>query len=209
MSAEELPGLVKEFRLAARSAIEAGADGVELHAANGYLLHQFLCLNTNVRQDEYGGQVANRARLVLEVARAVVEEIGADRVGIRFSPNNGAANTDEGPNYREIYRYLIKELDKIGLVYVHLMHIGDEELLRWVRQNWSRCLIVNRPGRPVEQIGSVIAEGLADMEAVGQPVLANPDLVFRLQNGLELNTPNPKTFYAGTEVGLTDYPFAS
>ncbi|MCW1249776.1 alkene reductase [Acaricomes phytoseiuli] len=208
LALQELPSVIDEFRQAARAAIEAGADGVELHSANGYLLHQFLSINTNQREDGYGGDVQGRARFVLEVARAVVEEIGADRVGIRLSPNNGAGNTEEGPDYGKTYQYLVKELNDLGLAYLHLMHIGDDELLHWIRQNWSRVLIVNRPGTQADAIGTLISEGLADMESVGQQVLANPDFIFRLRSGLDFNEADPATFYGGAETGYTDYPVA-
>lgn len=206
LTTDEVPGIVEEFRTAARSAVAAGADGIEIHSANGYLLHQFLSPNTNLRTDSYGGSIEGRARLIIEIAQATAEEIGADRVGIRFSPNNGAGGTVEGPDYAATYKYLIEQLAPLGLAYVHLMHIGDEELLAWVRENWPNALIINHPGRPADQVGSDVAAGLADIEAVGQLALANPDLVSRLQAGEPLNEPDPATFFGGGEHGYTDYP---
>lgn len=206
LETDEIPGIIDEFRTAARSAVAAGADGIEIHSANGYLLHQFLSPNTNLRTDSYGGSVAARARLVIEIAQAAVEEIGADRVGIRFSPNNGAGGTEEGADYAETYRYLVKELAPLGLAYVHLMHIGDDKLLDWVRQNWPQALIVNRPGKPTGEVGSDVAAGLADIESVGQLALANPDLVGRLQGDAAFNEADPATFFGGDQRGYTDYP---
>ncbi|AJT41271.1 alkene reductase [Psychromicrobium lacuslunae] len=206
LATEEIAGVVEEFRTAARSAIAAGADGIEIHSANGYLLHQFLSPNTNLRADGYGGDIAARARIVLEVVRAAVEEIGADRVGIRLSPNNGAGGTVEGENYRETYQYLVQQLAPLGLAYLHLLHIGDEGLLGWIRENWPSRLILNRAGRPVSQIGADIQAGLADIESVGQPVLANPDLQERLQSSAALNEADASTFYGGGQQGYTDYP---
>ncbi|WP_394940390.1 alkene reductase [Psychromicrobium sp. YIM B11713] len=206
LSTEEIASVIEEFRTAARSAIAAGADGIELHSANGYLLHQFLSENSNQRTDQYGGSVENRARLVIEIARATAEEIGADRVGIRFSPNNGAGSTQEGAEYAETYRYLVKELAPLGLSYLHLMHIGDEELLEWIRANWPQKLIVNRPGRAAEDIGSDIEAGRADLESVGQLALANPDLVWRLKNGAPFNQVDQSKFFGGAAEGYTDYP---
>lgn len=206
LTTDEIAGVVEEFRTAARSAVAAGADGIEIHSANGYLLHQFLSPNTNLRTDEYGGNIPARARIVLEIARAAAEEIGADRVGIRLSPNNGAGGTIEGEDYQETYKYLVEELSPLGLGYLHLLHIGDEELLAWIRQNWSSRLILNRAGRPISAIGSDIEAGLADIESVGQPVLANPDLQERLQVSAPLNEADSATFYGGDQQGYTDYP---
>lgn len=206
LETDEIPGIIEEFRTAAKAAVAAGADGIEIHSANGYLLHQFLAKNTNLRSDAYGGSVAGRARLVVEIAQAAAAEIGADRVGIRFSPNNGAGGTEEGPDYAETYKYLITELAPIGLAYVHLMHIGDDELLAWVRENWSQALIINRPGRPAAEVGQDIESGRADLESVGQLALANPDLITRLQGEDTLNEADPSTFFGGTERGYTDYP---
>ena len=206
LATDEIPRIVEEFRTAARSAVAAGADGIELHSANGYLLHQFLSPNTNLRSDSYGGSVENRARLIVEIAKAAAEEIGGDRVGIRLSPNNGAGGTVEGPDYADTYRHLVGELAPLGLAYLHLMHIGDQELLSWVRANWPQALIVNRPGRDAAEVGADVSAGLADLESVGQLALSNPDLADRLKVGGPLNAADPATFFAGAERGYIDYP---
>lgn len=203
---EEVRQTVADFRLAARRAIEAGADGVEIHGANAYLVHQFLAPSANTRTDAYGGSIANRARFAIEVATAIAEEIGADRTAIRLSPGTAMWGIDEGAEGRELYRYLVAELNKLGLAYLHLMHLGNEPLLADLRALWEQALILNRPSRPRDQIGADIASGLADMEAYGQMVLANPDFIERLKTNAPLNEADRATFFGGTDKGYTDYP---
>ncbi|HWT98291.1 MAG TPA: alkene reductase [Terriglobales bacterium] len=206
MAAEDVQQAIAEFRLAARSAIEAGADGVEIHGANGYLIQQFLAPNANTRTDEYGGSIANRARFAIEVAKAVTAEIGADRTAIRLSPGSSFNDIDEGADVLVLYRHLVTELNKLGLAYLHIMHHGNEQVLNEIRSLWKQPLILNRPGRPREQIGADIAAGLADLESYGQMVLANPDFVNRLRAGAALNAANPASFFGGAAQGYTDYP---
>jgi N-ethylmaleimide reductase len=201
----EIAETVGDFRRAARSAIEAGADGVELHGANGYLIHQFLSENANQRTDAYGGSIGNRIRFAIEVAAGVANEIGADRTGIRLSPGVSFNDIVEGDT-AALYRALIAELVPLELAYVHLLHVGDDELLRWIRPRWPRSVIVNRPGRAREQIATDIDAGLADLASVATFALANPDLVARLKANAALNEPDRSTFYGGTERGYTDYP---
>ncbi|TKH06412.1 alkene reductase [Peribacillus simplex] len=207
LSELEIKDVINEFRLAARSAIEAGADGVEIHGANGYLIQQFLSENSNHRQDAYGGTIEGRSRFAIEVAKAVVDEIGAERTGIRFSPQGTLQGIEEGENSLEMYRYLISELNKLNLAYLHLMHFGNEQFLKDVRQLWDQSLLVNRPGRPIDQLSSDVDNNLADVVTVGTWVLANPDLVERIQSGAPLNEPDKNTLYAGGKEGYTDYPF--
>lgn len=204
----ELPAIIAEFRHAAASAIAAGADGVELHAANGYLLHQFLSPNSNMRSDEYGGSIENRTRFVVEVARAVANEIGSDRTGIRISPNIGLGGLDEGDpvDVYNQYRHLVSELASFDLAYLHLFHNGDDELVRMIRDTWPSALMVLRLGRTRDQISDYINAGLADIAPVGRFALANPDLVTRLQHDLPLNDADPSTFYDGGAKGYVDYP---
>ncbi|HPQ97789.1 MAG TPA: alkene reductase, partial [Thiolinea sp.] len=197
---------VQDFRHAARCAVEAGADGVEIHGANGYLVQQFLAPSANTRTDEYGGTIQNRTRFAIEVATAIVQEIGADRTAIRLSPGTPLWGIDEGPEGPDLYRHLVSELDKLELAYLHILHNGDEALLTDLRQRWKQALILNRPGRTRAQIGSDVASGLADLEAYGQMVLANPDFVARLQAGAALNEADSSTFFGGTAAGYTDYP---
>ncbi|MDR0275510.1 MAG: alkene reductase [Burkholderiaceae bacterium] len=206
LSAGEIHQTVQDFRHAARRAVEAGADGVEIHGANGYLVHQFLAPSANTRTDEYGGSVANRARFAMEVAAAIAGEIGADRTAIRLSPGSTLGGIDEGAQGPDLYRYLVAELGKLGLVYLHLMHLGNEPLLGDIRKLWKNALILNRPGRPREQAGADVAAGLADLEAYGQMVLANPDFTERLKSGAPMNPAQPATFFGGGAQGYTDYP---
>lgn len=206
LTTDEICQTVADFRLAARRAIEAGADGVEIHGANAYLIQQFLAPSANTRSDQYGGSVENRARFAIEVASAIAEEIGADRTGIRLSPGAKLWGIDEGPQTAALYRYLIAELAKLGLAYVHVLHQGDEALIADLRQLWSGTLIVNRPGRARAQIGADLASGLAELESYGQLVLANPDFVERLKTQAAMNPPDHNTYYGGDAKGYTDYP---
>jgi N-ethylmaleimide reductase len=202
----EVRRTVADFRIAARSAIEAGADGVEIHGANGYLIQQFIAPSANTRTDEYGGSIANRARFAIEVATAIAEEIGADRTAIRLSPGITMWGIDEGAEGPALYRYLVAELNKLGLAYLHIMHAGDEQRLTDLRALWTQSLIVNRPGRPRDQIGADVASGLADLEAYGQMVLANPDFVTRLKTDASMNEADRASFFGGAAHGYTNYP---
>lgn len=206
LTTEEIKQTVQDFKHAARSAIEAGADGVEIHGANAYLIQQFFAPSANTRTDEYGGSIENRARFAIEVATAIAEEIGADKTAIRLSPGALLWGIDEGQEGPELYRYLVKELNKLGLVYLHVMHLGNEELLQDIRQLWTQALIINRPGRPRENIGTDIESGLADLESYGQMILANPDFVSRLQHNLPMNEADNTTYYGGDAQGYVDYP---
>ncbi len=206
LTTAEVRQTVADFRHAARSAIAAGADGVEIHGANSYLVQQFFAPSANTRTDDYGGSIANRARFAVEVATAIAEEIGADRTAIRLSPGITMWGIDEGPESPALYRYLVAELDKLGLAYLHVIPNGDEPLLGDIRTLWKRSLILNRPGRPRDQIGADVASGLADLEAYGQMVLANPDFVARLKAGAPMNEADRASFFGGAAQGYTDYP---
>ncbi|MEU3497576.1 alkene reductase [Kitasatospora cineracea] len=208
LATEELAGVVGDFRHAAAQAVAAGADGVEIHAANGYLLHQFLSPNANRRADGYGGSVAERSRFVVEVAAAVAEEIGADRVGIRISPGFPLGGIDEGDAeaVRAQYRHLVGQLAPLNLAYLHVHHLGDDELLHSLREAWPTALLVLRYGRAREELAEYVDAGLADIAPVGRWALANPDLVVRLRTGAELNEVDPDTLYGGGAAGYTDYP---
>jgi 2,4-dienoyl-CoA reductase-like NADH-dependent reductase (Old Yellow Enzyme family) len=206
LSTNEIRQTVQDFRHAARRAIEAGADGVEIHGANAYLVQQFFAPSANMRTDDYGGSIENRARFAIEVATAIASEIGADRTAIRLSPGTTMWGIDEGAEGPDLYRFLVAELDKLGLAYVHIMHQGNEGLLSDIRKLWTRALILNRPGRPLERVGSDLASGLADLESYGQMVLANPDFVARLTANSTMNEANRTTFFGGDARGYTDYP---
>ncbi|MEC5342923.1 alkene reductase [Brenneria populi] len=206
LTAEEVRQTVSDFAYAAQRAIEAGADGVEIHGANAYLIQQFFAPSANIRTDEYGGAIENRARFAIEVATAICDKIGADKTAIRLSPGTTMWGIDEGPEGPDLYHYLVGELDKLNLAYLHIMHQGNEALLENIRRLYAGTLIVNRPGRPRDQIGSDVASGLADMEAYGQMVLANPDVIARLKANAPLNEADRETFFGGGAKGYTDYP---
>jgi 2,4-dienoyl-CoA reductase-like NADH-dependent reductase (Old Yellow Enzyme family) len=206
LTTEEVSGIVAEFRHAARCAVEAGADGVEVHGANAYLVQQFLAPSANTRTDRYGGSIENRARFAIEVVTAIAEEIGADRTAIRLSPGTPMWGIDEGEEGPALYRYLVTELGKLGIAYLHLVNYGNEQLVHDIRALWKQPLILNRPGRPRDQIGGDVAAGLADLESYGQMILANPDLVARLKAGAPLNEADQATFFGGGAHGYTDYP---
>lgn len=209
LSTDEVRATVGDYRHAARRAIDAGADGVEIHGI-AYLVHQFLAISSNARTDRYGGSLQNRARFAIEVAEAIVAEIGADRTGIRLSPGFSGMNLVHGPERDELYRYLVGELDRLDLAYLHVVHYGDEAILHDFRRLWHQAFILNRPERNREDIGSDIASGLADMESYGQMTLANPDFVERLKTGAPLAPADPATYFGsspeGYEKGYTDYP---
>jgi 2,4-dienoyl-CoA reductase-like NADH-dependent reductase (Old Yellow Enzyme family) len=206
LTTEEVRQTVTDFRRAARRAIEAGADGVEIHGANAYLIQQFFAPSANTRTDGYGGSIANRARFAIQVATAIAEEIGADRTAIRLSPGLTMWGIDEGAEGPALYRYLVAELGKLSLAYVHIVHSGDEQLVGDIRALWKQTLIVNRPGRLRDQIGADVASGLADLEAYGQMVLANPDFVARVKTAAPMNEADRTSFFGGAAQGYTDYP---
>ncbi|HKT66181.1 MAG TPA: alkene reductase [Burkholderia sp.] len=206
LTTAEVRDTVNDFRFAARRAIEAGADGVEIHGANGYLVQQFFAPNANTRSDAYGGSIENRARFAIEVAEAIADEIGADRTAIRLSPGTTLWGIDEGTEGPDLYRYLATQLDRLGLAYLHVMHQGNEPLLADLRARWNGTLIVNRPGRTRDAIGTDVATGLADLEAYGQMVLANPDFITRLKTGAPMNDAQRDTFFGGDARGYVDYP---
>lgn len=206
LSIEDIQRTIADFRHAAAKAIEAGADGVEIHGANAYLVQQFFAPSANTRTDQYGGTIENRARFAIEVAQAIAAEVGAERTAIRLSPGATIWGIDEGAEGPAMYRHLVAELNKLKLAYLHIMHQGDEQLLIDIRKLWSNTLVLNRPGRPREQIGSDLTSGLADVEAYGQMVLANPDVVSRLQSNAPMNVADRNTFFGGGDAGYIDYP---
>ena len=206
LTTAEVKQTVKDFAYAAKRSIEAGADGVEIHGANGYLIQQFFAPNANTRTDEYGGSIENRARFAIEVAKAVVAEIGPERTGIRISPLGNSGGLNEGPEGADLYRYLVKELNKLNLAYLHILHTGDEKLIADLRKEWKHSMLVNRPNASPENLDQDVKTGLADLVPVGKMALANPDLVARLQKKASLNDANPATFFGGGAAGFTDYP---
>ncbi|WP_415975755.1 alkene reductase [Rhodococcus sp. 077-4] len=205
LSTDEISGTVEDFRTAAAAAIAAGADGVEIHAANGYLIHQFLSDNSNKRTDGYGGSIDNRIRFAVEVATAVAEEIGADRTGLRISPGNTMNDIAESDTH-QLYSALVRALAPLNLAYLHIMHFGDDALLATIRELWPATLILNRAGTELSSRTADLDNGTADLISVGSLALANPDLVERLRADAPLNAPDPATFYQGGATGYTDYP---
>ena len=206
LRADEIPAVIQEFRHAAAAARRAGAEGVEIHGANGYLIHQFLSDNANLRTDQYGGSIERKIRFAVEVASAVADEIGAGRTGIRISPGNPFNDIAENDVYT-VYGELIRELNRLGLAYLHVAHMGDEGLLRKIRSIWSRVLVLNRGRTDLPTRIGDIENGIADIIAVASMSLANPDLVERIKRNAPLNAPeDPSTFYGGGTKGYTDYP---
>jgi N-ethylmaleimide reductase len=205
---DELKGIVADFRSAARRAVDAGMDGVEIHSANGYLLHEFLSDVTNRRDDVYGGSPQNRARLTAEVVEAVVDEIGAGRVGLRISPGNGAGDMRE-IDETEAYEALLNRIAPLGLAYLHLLIEPTQPAFAVVRSLWDGTLVLNTP-REIEtnfcELENLADWGVIGAAAVGRAYLANPDLVDRLTVGAELNEPDAATFYSSGAAGYTDYP---
>lgn len=212
MTQADIEATIAEFAKAAKNAVAAGFDGIELHGANGYLLEQFIRPNSNQRTDRYGGAIENRARFVLEVADAVIAAIGRDRVGIRLSPF-GVFN--DMPLYADMeadYAYLAERLDAAGLVYIHLVDhsaSGAPEVPSSIkdmfRRTFKRTLILSG-GYDSARAESDLAAGKCDLIAFGKPFLANPDLVTRWKAGAPLNTPDANTFYTPGAKGYTDYP---
>lgn len=206
LSTAEVAATVQDFRHAAATAIAAGADGVEIHGANGYLLQQFLSSNANQRTDRYGGSIADRIRLTVEVAAAVADEIGAGRTGIRISPGNPFNDIVE-EDVPELYTALVGELAPLGLAYLHVAHgAPNDDLLRTIRGAWPTALLLNRAGAELPTRIADLDSGLADVITVGAMALANPDLVHRVRIGAPLNEPDRATFYGGDERGYLDYP---
>jgi N-ethylmaleimide reductase len=205
LGAGEIAATVRDFRHAAAAARKAGADGVEIHGANGYLVHQFLSDNVNQRTDNYGGSVENRIRFAVEVASAVADEIGPGRTGIRIAPGNPFNEIVEN-NIPEVYEALVRELGRLKLAYLHVNHMGNDALLRMIRGIWPGVLFLNRGRTDIATRIADIEKGLADVITVGAMNLANPDLVERIKLGAPLNQPDPTTFYGGGAKGYTDYP---
>ncbi|MFP5019702.1 alkene reductase [Pseudonocardia phyllosphaerae] len=203
----ELPGIVTEYADAARLAVDAGLDGVELHAANGYLLHQFLADGVNHRTDGYGGSPENRARLVVEVAQATAAAIGAGRTGIRISP--GHPFNDISEDDLSVYESLVAQLAELDLAYLHVIAEPTDPIVGKLRALWPNTFVLNT-GFGLESdrdaLERLVADGVADAVAVGRPFLANPDLVARWEQGAELNDPRQELFYGGGAEGYTDYP---
>lgn len=212
MTERDIAHAIEEYAQSARLAINAGFDGVELHGANGYLIEQFLNPNVNKRTDAYGGGIANRNRFALDVARAVVSAIGAQRMGIRISPYGVFNDTGAFPEVDEQYLALTEELSRLGLLYVHLLDHSamgappvPAGLKAKVRKAFSGLMIL-AGGFDGATAETALVEKRADLIAFARLFLANPDLVERLRRGAPLNQPDAATFYTPGPKGYTDYP---
>ncbi|KAA1397804.1 alkene reductase [Aeromicrobium ginsengisoli] len=212
--ADELDGIRDEYVVAARNAMRAGLDGVEVHAANGYLLHQFLDPTVNLRDDEYGGTPQRRARFVVEVVAAIADAIGAERVGVRLAPGNPLNGMGEQPgeDLVDTYRAVVDGISNVGLAYLSVLVVSQEHfgpLVADLRERFDGPLMLNAPSAEptsLETVENLLGDGLADVVAVGRSFLANPDLVERWKQGAPVNEADPATFYGGDHRGYTDYP---
>jgi len=212
LETDEIPGIVADYAHAARCAMEAGFDGVEIHAANGYLLQQFLSDKTNKRTDRYGGSIENRTRIVVEVVDAVTKVWGGDRVGIRLSPLTKFADIGDS-NPEPVYLSLIEQINPYNLAYIHVIEgdTGGERNpaggfdLQKLRRAFNGLYMANN-NYTLELAIEAREKNLADLICFGRPFISNPDLVARLRSGAALTPPDPDTFYAGEAHGYTDYP---
>jgi N-ethylmaleimide reductase len=214
LDTSELPGIVADFVHATKCSLAAGFDGVEIHAANGYLLDQFLRDGTNKRTDNYGGSIENRARLLLEVTKAVVDTAGADKVGVRISPVN-PFNDMQDSNPQALFNYVAGALSQFNLAYLHAVEGGihgggesDPFDFAALRKHFNGPYMANLAYDKVRG-NAAIASGHADVIAYGVPFIANPDLVERYKKDAPLNEADANSFYGGTEKGYIDYPFLS
>lgn len=208
----EIPGIIEDYRIAAKNALLAGFDGVEIHAANGYLIHQFLCDGTNHRTDQYGGSITNRLRFALEVTHAVASEVGAERTGIRIAPVSHANGiSDTSPE--AVFFPLVRELSRANLAYVHVIEgetQGPRDFygfdFKRLRQEFDGPWMVNN-GYTLDMATEAISNGDADLVAFGRYFISNPDLVTRFKKNAPLNEMERTTLYGGGAKGYTDYPF--
>jgi N-ethylmaleimide reductase len=212
LSTEEVGALVTDFSRAAQNALSAGFDGVEIHGANGYLFDQFRCPFLNDRSDAYGGSLENRCRLLLEASAAVAEVFGPARVGVRLSPLGTANAMRLDPDPHNTYAYLMRELDRLKIGYVHLydqsttwIHEAGHPLPRYLRASFNRTLILCG-GFNLERAEAALRTGSGDLLAFGKLYISNPDLVERFLRGYELAPYDTKTFYKGGASGYVDYP---
>ncbi len=218
LDVSELPGIVHDYQSAARNAVEsAGFDGIEIHAANGYLLEQFLKTGANQRKDDYGGSIKNRARLLLEVTRAIVEAIGGSKVGIRLSPVT-PANDISDADPQSLFEYVVQQLAPLGLAYIHVVEGatgGPREVAQAFDYAALKAAYRNAGGKGAwmlnngytgEMAQEAVRSGLADLVAFGKPFISNPDLVERLRQNAPLNPWDSSKFYGGGSKGYLDYP---
>ncbi|CAH1001490.1 N-ethylmaleimide reductase [Neolewinella maritima] len=212
MNLEDITFAVKEYAMAAKVAIDAGFDGVELHAANGYLLEQFIHPKTNLRTDQFGGTIENRLRFVRDVAEATVAAVGAERVGMRISPYGTFGELGAFPGILDTYRRLAEIAKKVGLVYLHLVDHESmgapsvpEEMKTMLRETFPGSFILSG-GYNAQHAERDLAAGKGDLVAFGRPFIANPDLVERFRQGAQLAIPDQSTFYTPGPEGYLTYP---
>jgi N-ethylmaleimide reductase len=211
MTEDDIAQTIAEFAAAAKNAIAAGFDGVELHGANGYLIDQFLNTASNQRTDKWGGSIENRIRFAVEVAKAAVAAIGADRIGMRISPYGAFNGTTPDAEMDAMYLRLIEELNALNLVYIHVVDHSSmgapevsPELKAKIRANFKGSYILSG-GYDAARANADLDAKLGDLVAFGRPFISNPDLVHKLQNGVALTAPDFSTFYTPGEKGYTDY----
>lgn len=206
---EEIKEVIEAFRTGAKNALDAGFDGVEIHAANGYLLDQFLQDSTNKREDIYGGSVKNRVRLLLEVTDAVIDIWGKDRVGVHLSPRSDLYLERGDSNTLELFSYVVKELNSKKIAFIFTREYQAEDSISpKLKELFKGTFIVNEKFSK-DSAEKAIESGLADAVSFGVPFIANPDLVERFKTNSKLNEPTPETFYGKDEIGYTDYPVLS
>ncbi|WP_296946741.1 alkene reductase [uncultured Massilia sp.] len=211
MSTDEVHRAIEEFRIGARNAVRAGIDGVEIHAGNGYLPHQFLSPHTNRRDDEFGGSLVKRARFLELVLQAVADEMPAGRIGVRISPFAGYNNAID-PHTEDTYAYVARLLSATGVAYIHAADTNAwggapdmARILAILRPNFGGAIIANG-GLDAASGDALLASGMADMVSFGRSFIANPDLVERIRRGGPYNAPDPFSFYGGGARGYLDYP---
>jgi N-ethylmaleimide reductase len=201
----EIPGIIDDFKRGTENALAAGFDGVEIHGANGYLLDQFAKDGTNKRTDAYGGGIENRAKLMLEVSKAVAEVAGAERTGIRISPVTPANDVSDS-NPQPLFDYIVDGLSALGLTYIHVVEGANAPFdYASLRKRFKQAYVANN-GYDFDLATKVLDAGAADLIAFGKPFISNPDLVERLKKGAALNEWDKNTFYGGGAKGYTDYP---
>ncbi|RYU91904.1 alkene reductase [Mucilaginibacter terrigena] len=210
MTKADIENTIGEFVSAAINAIKAGFDGVELHAANGYLLEQFLNPNTNVRKDEYGGTIENRSRFVLEIAQAVIKAIGKEKVGVRISPYGTFNDMQVYAEIPATYNYLVNELQQLDIAYLHMIDFAaratteGQSLIKSIRKHFSNTLILNG-GYDKARAEQALQQDEADLISFGSTFISNPDLPYKLANNIPLTPPDAQAFYTADEKGYTDY----
>lgn len=212
LETQEIDQYIKHFRNAAKNAIEIGFDGVEIHAAHGFLIDQFLNSNTNKRKDQYGGTRENRIRFLREIMQGVVSDIGSDKVGIRLSPFKQFYGAGSCPDERETHLEVVRLLTDLNVLYIHFSNefingvpsLPNEYLLE-VR-NIYKNLIIAAGGYDLKSGNILVEQKLVDMIAYGRPFISNPDLIYRFENNLPLSEWDTSTFYEGGDLGYIDYP---